>query len=103
MSALTTIALRDPKIRLPGISVMGRTSIDRAQARPPIGWSAAGTAAAYAATTRPARASSTSAYDGVTVVKTGMSLPSVSYPAFGWPMGWNGQPRRTWRVAGPRR
>ena len=49
MSALTTIALRDPKIHLPGISVMGGTSIDRAQAPPPIGWFAAGTAAAYAA------------------------------------------------------
>ncbi len=29
---------------------MGRTSIDRTQAPPPIGWSTAGTAAAYAAT-----------------------------------------------------
>ena len=29
--------------------MIGRTSIDRAQAPPPIGWSAAGTAAAYAA------------------------------------------------------
>jgi hypothetical protein len=28
---------------------MGRTSIDRAQAPPPVGWSAVGTAAAYAA------------------------------------------------------
>ena len=40
--------------------------------------------------TWPARTSSTSAYDGVTVAKTDMSLPSVSYSALGWPMGWNG-------------
>ena len=37
--------------------------------------------------TRPARTSSTSAYVGVAVVKTDMSLPSDSYSAFGWPSG----------------
>jgi hypothetical protein len=39
----------DPKSACQEWSVMGRTSIDRAQAPPPTGGSAAGTAAAYAA------------------------------------------------------
>ena len=58
MSAITTTALRHPNVRLPITdpksacqewSVMGRTGVERAQAPPPIGWSAAGTVAAYAA------------------------------------------------------
>ena len=58
MSAITTSALRYPNVRLSITdpksacqewSVMGRTGVERAQAPPPIGWSAAGTVAAYAA------------------------------------------------------
>ena len=40
--------------------------------------------------TRPARTSSTSAYDGATAVKIDMSEPSSSAPGPAWPMGWNG-------------